>query len=78
TTALMGVLIYFLAYNYILRQENIHLPFVMITAPIAALIIELCITFPMGFLLNKYLVFTQSTLRGRQQLFRYATVVLMN
>ncbi|PST81572.1 phenylalanine 4-monooxygenase [Pedobacter yulinensis] len=78
TTALMGVVIYYIAYNFILGQQDVRLPFVLVTAPIAALIIELCITFPMGFLLNKYLVFTQSTLRGRQQLFRYATVVFIN
>ena len=31
-------------------------------------------TFIVGFMLNKYLVFTKSTLVGRIQLFRYATV----
>lgn len=50
----------------------------MITAPVAALIIESVITFIIGFSLNKYLVFTQSQLKGRVQLFRYGTVVATN
>jgi putative flippase GtrA len=50
----------------------------LITAPIAALILESIITFLIGFTLNKYLVFTQSNLKGRIQLFRYGTVVCTN
>ncbi|MFM6976159.1 MAG: GtrA family protein [Sphingobacteriaceae bacterium] len=78
TTAGMGVLVYFLVYNFLLCKQGIALPFLFISGPIAALIIELCITFPMGFLLNKYLVFTNSDLKGRIQLFRYGTVVAIN
>jgi hypothetical protein len=71
STAAMGVIVYFIAYNFVLQQQGIRLPFIYISGPIAALILELCITFPLGFLLNKYLVFTQSNLRGRIQLMRY-------
>lgn len=78
TTAAMGVIIYFIAYNFVLKQQGIQTPFIFVSGPIAALLLELCITFPMGFLLNKYLVFTQSTLRGRIQLFRYGTIVGIN
>lgn len=78
TTAFMGVLVYFLVYNFVLHQQGFQLPFLFISGPIAALLIELCITFPMGFLLNKYLVFTESDLKGRIQLFRYGTIVAVN
>jgi hypothetical protein len=78
TTAGMGVVVYFIVYNFILRKQGFHLPFVFVSGPIAALLLELCITFPMGFLLNKYLVFTESTLRGRIQLFRYGMIVSIN
>lgn len=78
STAAMGVLVYFLVYNFVLQKQGILLPFIFISGPIAALLIELCITFPMGFILNKYLVFTESNLRGRIQLFRYGMIVAIN
>lgn len=78
STAVLGVLIYFIAYNFVLHQQGILLPFIFISGPIAALILELCITFPLGFLLNKYLVFTESNLKGRTQLFRYGSIVGIN
>ena len=77
-TAAMGILIYFITYNFILKQQPIGLPLITISGPISALIIELSITFPLGFLLNKYLVFTQSDLRGRVQLLRYGSIVGLN
>jgi len=80
TTAASGIVVYYIVYNFILKQQHVVLPFPpgMITAPVAALIIESFISFLIGFTLNKYLVFTQSQLKGRVQLFRYATVVLTN
>ncbi|MEO6583195.1 MAG: GtrA family protein [Ferruginibacter sp.] len=37
----------------------------------AALFLSSCIVFVVGFILNKYLVFVSSNLKGRIQLFRY-------
>ncbi|MET3113974.1 putative flippase GtrA [Pedobacter sp. CG_S7] len=78
TTAATGIVVYFIAYNLILEQNDVHVGSLLITAPIAALGIESFITFLIGFILNKYLVFTQSNLKGRIQLFRYGSVVLTN
>lgn len=77
-TAASGIVAYFVIYNYILHQNDVHIGQYLITAPIAALILESIITFFIGFMLNKYLVFTQSDLKGRIQLFRYGTVVCTN
>ncbi len=73
-TVSTGIIGYFVIFNYILHQKDIHVGEYLITAPIAALLLESLFTFIVGFMLNKYLVFTQSTLVGRIQLFRYATV----
>lgn len=82
TTFVSGIVIYYIAYNWILNQQDVQLdlPFLpkLITAPVAALCIETVITFLIGFILNKYLVFTKSTLKGRIQLFRYGSVVATN
>ncbi|MBG6236365.1 putative flippase GtrA [Pedobacter sp. CAN_A7] len=77
-TAATGIVVYFIAYNFILQQEHVKVGSILITAPIAALAIESFITFVIGFMLNKYLVFTSSNLKGRIQLFRYGSVVLSN
>lgn len=73
-TVSSGIIGYFIIFNFILHQQDVHIGQYLITAPIAALFLESAVTFCVGFMLNKYLVFTQSTLVGRVQLFRYATV----
>lgn len=74
---LLNILIYFLTYNYILEKEIVHLPFIAISAHIAAFMVAFFITFPLGFYLNYALVFHGSYLRKRTQLSRYFIVVLI-
>ncbi|QJB33754.1 GtrA family protein [Chitinophaga oryzae] len=71
----MDILLYFICYNFVLQKEMIHLPFIDISAHIAALFMSMAVTFPTGFLLSKYVVFSESNLRGRVQLFRYFLLV---
>ena len=71
----LDIVLYFIMYNFVLHQQMVHLPFVTITPHIAALFMSLAITFPTGFLLSKYVVFSESNLRGRTQLFRYFMLV---
>jgi putative flippase GtrA len=78
STFAAGIVIYYLAYNFVLEQKDIRIYGLLVTAPIAALAIESVITFIIGFLLNKYLVFTDSNLKGRIQLFRYGSIVATN
>ncbi len=78
TTLMIGIVGYYIAYNFILKQQHVRIGSLLVTAPIAALAIESMITFVIGFILNKYLVFTQSNLKGRVQLFRYGSVVATN
>lgn len=73
-TVSTGIITYFLIFNYVLDQQDVKVGEYLITAPIAALFLESLLTFIVGFMLNKYLVFTQSNLVGSVQLFRYATV----
>lgn len=77
-TAAASIIAYFVIYNFVLQKQDIHVGKYLVTAPIAALGIEALFTFMLGFVLNKYLVFTQSNLKGRIQLFRYATVFCTN
>jgi len=77
----LDILIYFISYNYILNKQDVHFGFqvfgreALITPHIMAFIIAFCISFPLGFFLNRTVVFNDSVLRGRVQLFRYVLLV---
>lgn len=71
----LDILIYFISYNFILQKSMVDLGIVTISPHIMAFIISFSITFPTGFLLSKYIVFSESNLRGRVQLFRYFLLV---
>jgi putative flippase GtrA len=74
----LDIVIYFLSYNYILNKEVVHTPIpgVAVSPYIAAFVISFAVTFPTGFYLNRNIVFTGSTLRGRVQLGRYFVLVM--
>jgi hypothetical protein len=76
SNTLMGLLVYFIAYNYILHKNILHLGFIAFKPHIAALFISFIFTFPVGFYLSLYVVFHGSYLKRRIQLFRYFLVVL--
>lgn len=69
------VLLYFITYNYILEKQMVDLGFYAISAHIAAFLFVFPITFFTGFLLAKYITFTQSNLQGNIQLLRYGLTV---
>ena len=65
------ILLYFLFYNFVFTKQNFDLGYIVISPHIAAFITVFPITFMTGFLLQKYVTFSSSNLRGRIQLFRY-------
>ena len=73
----LNIFIYYIAYNFILQKKIIYTPISAISPHIAAYIISFCITFPIGFYLSLFVVFPESYLRKRIQLFRYFVVVII-
>lgn len=71
----LDIVLYYISYHFILNENAIHLPFLTISGHIAALFIALAVTFPTGFLLSKYIVFSESNIKGRIQLVRYFMLV---
>jgi putative flippase GtrA len=65
------IFLYFIIYNFILRKEDVDFGLVVVSPHIAALLFAASITFFTGFLLQKYITFSESYLRGHVQLFRY-------
>lgn len=82
--------LYFILYNFVVGHDLVYisLPFssqwsvvsgqVCLTPHIMTLLIVFPITLLTGFLLNKYVTFTQSSLRGYKQLWRYILIVAVN
>ena len=71
-------LLYSFVYNVVLQKQMLNLGLVTLSSPIAALFITFPITLFTGFLLQKYVTFTASELRGHKQLVRYMLVVALN
>lgn len=69
------IFLYFIFYNFVFQKQNLDLHLITFTPHIAAFIFVFPITFTTGFLLAKYVTFTQSVLRGRKQLLRYGLSV---
>jgi putative flippase GtrA len=74
---LLDIFIYAIAYNFILHKQDLTIGFMVFKPHIAAIIISFCVSFPTGFFLMRNVVFTESTLQGRVQLFRYFVLVLV-
>src|SRR5688572_2707827 len=71
TNTLTGLLIYAFSLRYIFNNRIFDFGISAFKPHIAALFLSSCCVFIIGFLLNKYVVFVGSNLRGRIQLFRY-------
>jgi putative flippase GtrA len=75
---LFDIFIFFVSYNFIFDKKIVELPFISISPYIAAFMLSFCITFPIGFLLNRYVVFQGSVIAGRIQFFRYGVTVVVS
>ena len=77
TNTLLDIIMYFVSFNYILHKQELNLGFMVISPHVASFLMSFCISFPVGFFLMRNIVFTQSTLHGRVQLFRYFVLVVI-
>jgi putative flippase GtrA len=66
------------SYRFILHERDLHFGFYAFKAHVAALFISFCITFPIGFFMSKYVVFSDSRMKGGVQLFRYFMICMFN
>lgn len=69
--ALLGLITYSIGFHFIFARTVFDLGFFAFEPYSAALFFSSAITFILGFILNRYVVFTTSYLKGRIQLFRY-------
>src|SRR5690349_12799126 len=78
----LDIFLYYISIHFLLRihdvagEQVVYTPVGPMTPHIAAFILAFVVTFPIGFYLNRFVVFTGSTLRGRIQLARYFLLVM--
>ncbi|MFM2387050.1 MAG: hypothetical protein RL660_1807 [Bacteroidota bacterium] len=75
STLVVDWVVYSFSLHFIFFKEAIDTPYGIISASNAAKTLAIIAGFIWGFGMNKYIVFTNSPLRGRQQLWRYALIV---
>lgn len=75
---LFGLSVYYVCLRYIFSGQTFDFGFYAFKPHTASLFVSGLASFIMGFALNKYVVFVESYLRGRVQLFRYALAFGLN
>jgi putative flippase GtrA len=75
TNTLLDIFMYWFSYHFILHEHNTNLRLFTASPYELSVVIAFSISFPTGYLLNKNIVFPQSILHGRVQLFRYFLLV---
>jgi len=66
--------LYFICFHFIFDKQNLDLSIIVISPHIASLFFVFPITFMVGFLLNRFIVFSESKLSFTTQFLRYLGV----
>lgn len=77
SNTVLGFILYYISFHYVLEKQNLDLGFYAMKPHIASFFISFLLTFPIGFMLSKYVVWSDSYLRGRQQLIRHFVLVIV-
>ena len=74
----LGYVLFYIAFKFVFRARPVDFDFYVFEAHSAALMVSFIFCFPFGFFLMKYVVFTDSKMKGRIQLLRYFALYLFN
>ena len=66
-----ALVLYYIFYNNLLHQEDLNLYIITFKAHMASLFLTTAITFPIGFYLTKFIVWSDSNLETKKQFFRH-------
>lgn len=75
---LLGLALFKILLEFVFKNQNVELGFYTLKPHNAALFISFIVNFLVGFILMKYVVFVDSNLKGRIQLFRYGLAFVFN
>jgi putative flippase GtrA len=68
---IFALALYYFFYHSVFHKLNLDLGFIALKPHIASMFSTTLITFPIGFFFTKYIVWSDSTLSGKKQLFRH-------
>ena len=74
----VGFTAWYVFFKFVLKEQNLDLGFYEFKPYSGALFMSFFIAFPFGFFLMKYVVFTDSRMRGKVQIVRYFLLYLIN
>jgi putative flippase GtrA len=72
---LLNLAVYTFCLYYVFKMKNWDLGFWVFTPHTASFLVAFVVSFPIGFLLSRYVVFNESDVKGRQQIVRYFSIV---
>lgn len=73
---LFGLVLFYVFEHKVFHQLNVDLVVLTLEPHIAAFFVSFLITFPIGFLLSKYVVWNESELPGKKQFVRHIAFVI--
>ena len=78
TTFVLGIVVYFLAFNYLFVNEEVKILFFTLKKDTAALAVDFAIVIPFSFIINRYVVFAHSEVKASAQLIRFLNLQFIN
>ena len=73
----LDTILYYICFHYVFAKQDVYLSLVVLSPHIASLFFVFPITFVVGFLLNRFIVFPESNIPAWTQLSRYLGVGLI-
>lgn len=74
---LLDIALFAFSYHFVVKKDNLHIGPITFSPHVAALWLAFCISLPIGYYLNRYVVFQQSGLKRRVQLSRFILITLL-
>ena len=78
SNTLLAIVVFNVFNKLVFKEQNVDIGFVVLKPHNAALFISFCVSYVVGFLLMKFVVFADSNLGSRIQLFRYLLAYVVN
>ena len=78
SSAALGILIYAISFKYLFPKPETEILGMVFKRDTVALIIDFAVVIPYSFLMNRYVIFTHSEVRGRIQLLRFLNLNFIN
>lgn len=78
STFVLGYVVYYLSFYHLFTTEEVDVFYFTLKRGTAAMAVDFAVAIPYSFVMNRYVVFTHSEVRGRVQLFRFMNLQFIN